>query len=1209
MKLDTNNKKRKKVHLLSTSAIASLIGVTVAAIYFLTPTSVSLEEKIASTQSPDVSLAYLKELEKTHPNDPMIPYLKAKIYYEKGNYNEVMRLLAPQIVDDPKGRSIDTYILFLKNKVALAGSIDNQDDVKTIEQIKSELDVFIHRDFSNEQLFEITDLCLAISDPKRAYQYLKKVENPSQKTKERLFNLALQNGLYEDAVFYKRQECLNNETLDNYKELFNLYLQASSPELYKNFIDTYKGSLRENPEFIKAQIDTANRLGLYDDSLDLLEKLCVIDSSEENLELLATACVSQGKLDKAALILQRIVSQNKSYEVVRRLHDIFMWQGDIENSQATSLMLLDLNPTYEDLTRGISESRSLADLENMSVFYHKMVEQDLVSPDLYNDCIDTIEKNDGTNKTIEVVLGLIKLDPKSDVLLGHKLRLYSYLNDYKTVGQTYFEIAKLRPVLPNEALYAADAFIMIGEDKQALKALTTVKNWQELDDNFVQEVATLAWTCDDRNLSLVAQNILLDRTSVVANSYFLVNSIGPVNKENLDKLIKFYEVNNDENVMLELLSYASTNSDYELLEKLIDLTKDKPLYVSDALLPYRANILMRQRDYVEANKIYTMMLKRNPHNIEAIDGLANIALITDDLPRARKLYKQYSSLFESNPNAWLVAANLADTLGFKIDSKYWFEKYLSNVKNLELSVLLSYASLVEESGYVDKAYKIRQYIAKQKTKELMELPDDEITLSSVVATLLSQDKARAVIERKLKDKQTDSLASIYIATLLDANEVKGVLYKRARTALSKATLTDTQEIVLAVRAKDKKKIEALLQKGVGISDANRYEALSRINRRLEAYRLATSTIGTHNKADDVVLRDRAAADSVNYSRSLQTLFTTVTKWGVRRYEEIYHAPYKLGQYTLNTSYQTSHAPSVLYTSKVEAEKRLQASVSLEKEKYTLIGSVDLADGAGNDRYGVKGELLYNLTERYSLGFAVGLNQHSTLSNMMMLLGKDNYAEASLSANPLGSVNISLTTRAHEYKTRFGENIGHGVDFEGTASYPLFLHDPSVNLYMSGVIQNNVLSDMDLNKSNAYNGTSLGSPFITDIRANQAASYTGDTAPPDTTAMDNYLNVLQNNYLNSASYISQKYRHLGFGVSIAHGMPQVPGPNVPSIRYVFDVMVGYNFGEQKVDSGIAMGVGTSLFNAQDELSLRTSFQTVDRQGDRAFNITLGYYSIF
>src|SRR5574344_3125144 len=112
MNLDTNNKKRKKVHLLSTSAIASLIGVTVAAIYFLTPTSLSLEEKIASTQSPDVSLAYLRELESTHPNDPMIPYLKAKIYYEKGNYNEVMRPLAPQIVDDPKGRSIDIYLLF-----------------------------------------------------------------------------------------------------------------------------------------------------------------------------------------------------------------------------------------------------------------------------------------------------------------------------------------------------------------------------------------------------------------------------------------------------------------------------------------------------------------------------------------------------------------------------------------------------------------------------------------------------------------------------------------------------------------------------------------------------------------------------------------------------------------------------------------------------------------------------------------------------------------------------------------------------------------------------------------------------------------------------------------------------------------------------------------------------------------------------------------
>ena len=168
----TNKKSSKNhIHLLSKTTIALLVTATAAAVYFLTPTSTSLEEKIAKAQSPEVSLAYLNELEKVHPNDPMLPYLRAKIYYDKGNYNEVMELLAPQIKEDPKKRSADTYILYIKTKIALAGSINNQSEEATLNEVRAEIKAFHVKDLNDEQLRELSDIALSMGMPDTAYEY------------------------------------------------------------------------------------------------------------------------------------------------------------------------------------------------------------------------------------------------------------------------------------------------------------------------------------------------------------------------------------------------------------------------------------------------------------------------------------------------------------------------------------------------------------------------------------------------------------------------------------------------------------------------------------------------------------------------------------------------------------------------------------------------------------------------------------------------------------------------------------------------------------------------------------------------------------------------------------------------------------------------------------------------------------------------------
>ena len=172
-----NDNKRKQTRLLNKTTVALLAVGAAGAVYVLSPSQTSLEKKISDTNSPEVSLNYLQELERINPDDPMIPYLKAKLLYEKGNYNEVMELLDPEIKEDPDHSALDTFILYLKTRVAMADSIDNKSREQVIAETKAELDALKNRNFTAEQIREIVKICNIISDANRAYDYIIKIED------------------------------------------------------------------------------------------------------------------------------------------------------------------------------------------------------------------------------------------------------------------------------------------------------------------------------------------------------------------------------------------------------------------------------------------------------------------------------------------------------------------------------------------------------------------------------------------------------------------------------------------------------------------------------------------------------------------------------------------------------------------------------------------------------------------------------------------------------------------------------------------------------------------------------------------------------------------------------------------------------------------------------------------------------------------------
>lgn len=1180
-----NNKdnNRKQTRLLNKTTVALLAAGAAGAVYVLSPSLTALEKKISDTNSPEVSLTYLQELERINPDDPMIPYLKAKLLYEKGNYNEVMDLLDPEIKEDPDHSALDTFILYLKTRIAMSDSIDNKSKEQVITEVKAELDALVNRNFSPEQIHEIVNICYQIFDANRAYDYIIKIEDPDYKTLNEIYSLALQSGHYDKALEIRKSLFLHNETEEGYKELFKLYVEAFDKNLFASFLKEYDGKFKDDINFIKAEIDTANKLGLFDESAVLLETLCQKEPTYENLMKLVETSVSKQDLDKAKDVLEKLYAsdehQDHKPEIARKLHDVYTWQSDIENSQRLSLELLNFDPTKEELEQGIAESSALADMEKMGIFYDASFEKGLVAEDDYDDFVDVMEKAYGSEKALSAVDSLLEKSPKNEVLLGHKLRLTSYVQDYPQVVKAYESLRTVRVPTSQEALYAANAYVMLGEDKKALTALTSVKNWNEENDDYMIMVSSLAWSCDDDSIGRYSQNILLDRNSSDANTYQLLNSIGPIDENNLDKLIAYYEKKKDFAIASELLTYSNEKGNYELMQKLLKVVEknDPASFRSNAVLSYRAVLSMHERDYEQAKGIYEKMLKNDSSNIEAIEGLCNLALLNGDKKEAESLYKKYRSKFITNPNAWQIAASLASELGYGNEAKAWYEQYLSTVSEPSAVDLLSYASVLEDLGYTDKAYKLRRFVVETKTKDLLSLDDNNVTLASIISTFVSKDKGEAVLRKELESTQSQALVSQFISTLIDRNDIKSAIYFRKRSSLAQYALSDSQELLLAVRTKDKAKIKDLLERGVGIKEPERYDALEKLTKRLEAYQLAKRTVEVSpDKSVNNSLRSQMAADNNSMSRSLMAVYNSQPKWGVHSYTVSYHAPYSLGQLSLATVYQRSKAPDDMAIDKLKSEKRVIGSVSYETEKHDFTLTADLADGAADPRYGVKLDYLFRLDERYSVSLTGALNQHSTLSHMMTVLGKDNYAQMSIGANPWGREYFVFTSRYHKYKSRYDENLGSGYDLEAMAMTPVFSSDPTVYGYVAGLYQNNHISDDPLNKTNKLNG-SLDNENINSIG-------------PD-------------------SYISEQYKHLALGIATNHGEPGVPGPSVPSPRFIFDAFTGYNFTEKKMDAGISAGVGVSLFKAQDELFLMSSLQTADRQGNKSVVITVGYSMVF
>lgn len=1164
----TNTKKKPRLRLLNKLTLVVLIITSLWALWLVAPTKMMLIQLIERSSSPEVSLAFLQQLHHGSPKNVEVIKLLAINYKKLDEYEKANKLLT-SILTTEEGETnweaLDLYLTVLWEQHSQGSSEGKVHAEKTILALLNTTeripDPLVARQFA--------DVAMQLSMPKRAFNYLYPHRAHNTSNYQELIDLALQSEDYDSAVAIQTERFHQFENLEQANTLFRLLLSGNRPKASKEFLFQYAGELSQNTEFLSSAIRHSSQIGNLDVVLNLSHRLLAIAPSAERYSQTATVAVALGKLETAKQLLNRAIESKPNSADLSLLHQIYRWQGDIENAQNTSIALISLSPEEAYIRDGIEESRALGDIYHEGVLYHQLAEQNLIKPNEYTQWLFAVENGTGTRAAQKGILRLAAKRPKDAELISQAERLYSYQSNHDAVIAQWKKLVTLRAPNQQEALLAADAYIMTRQPEMALRSLISPPNWRDADADYLESIASLAWETGNKEIAASSQELLAAHSSNNLDVYRYIQLKSPMNSKQIAEVVELYKRTNKPELILAAIRATYDANDAEQLETLLSLAVSNPQLVDNLdVVNYQAQLAIMQRKPQQARSLFERILTRDPTNAAAANNLIWLALQESNRDALERLYQKYKKPLAEQRDLWLAFASASQFLGNYQEANGWYRQILLQEDGADLSTLLNYASLLDQQENAEAAYQIRRYIVEQKTEQLLALDDDQLSFRELVSIFMGERFAYSMIENKALSTPTANRTIELFGHYLANNQGDRILLWQQKSALGKYTLPEWQQLALAIQKKDKQAINHLLENAINVPVTDQNAALQMVGKHQQAWEQGQSQIGKiSNKQTENQLKRSHVAQHPNKTHGIRSQVTNISQWDVTRYSLDYYAPHQYGYWRLGTDYQQSDAPQKLTGASIDDEFRLRAKYAYQTDDSLWVFGVDLADGLGDQRFGINGEYQTNWRDYFSIGARFGLNNHIEASELLNIAGEDDYIGLNFSYQPTSRESLALQVNYHNVSTRFDDDIGKGWDINLRASEQLFFADPAWQIYGDVTLQNIDLDNDDLSGINSW--------------------YKGSTP------------------LVSGDFIEDKYQRIAIGQRFWHGDPGQPGATAPSPRYWLDSSVGYNVEESRADLTLSAGLGWRVIG-NDELYLTTNWQSQDRNGDSSLNITFGYY---
>ncbi|RJX75155.1 hypothetical protein DZ860_00250 [Vibrio sinensis] len=1184
MSKQSAKKNKAKVRLLNKFTLTLLVLSSLSVLWFVAPSSSVLIQLIERSSSPEVSLAFLKQLSEFNPKNREISKQIANNHIQLGQLDDAIEILESLLPRESKENNtsekewetLEIYLSALLAKAHQSNSNTTQKSTDKLLALFDEVETIPDPDLARK----FADAAIAFSLPNKGLQYLRPHSHSGITDNQELISLALQSEDYATAIALRLEAFHRTEEIPQALALFDLFVLINKPDISRSFIAEYQGKLAYDPEFLRASIQHATKLGNLDTALKQSEKLLSIEPSASLYRQTAKLAIATNDLSLATELYLEAIKLEGEKRDYQALHTLYRWQENPREAQAVSIDLLSQPfteaPTEKQLRNGVEDSQALSDINYESVFYDALALSNFIQPNEYQLWLNAIEKAKGTDSALDNVTTLANLRPDDSQLISHKMRLHHYQHNNLAVIAQWRNLVALRPPTHTEALMASDAFIFEHQPKLALGALTTPKDWLDTNSLYLNRVARLAWETNNRDMAIRSFEELATRHDHPLDLHRYFHVLSPQDNQRHRKLLALYDETGNDQILLMLIQSTLQEQDHEqsikALSQLLQRAEKQPSITNSFdVMNARVHLELLRGNNQKANTLLEEILKRFPAEPSTVNQLFWLAIEDNDTPRLEQLYQTYKLPLADNSSVWLAFAGANQQMGNIEHALLWYQQLLNHTDSPDPSILLNYANLLEQNGELDKAYQLRRYVLKEKRTALLAMKGGDVSYRALIGLFTAPHFALAMIEEKATQvpspERTTELYSHYLAN----NHTDRLLFWHQRTALNQYPLPDWQRLSLALKQNDLETIEQLLEQSLNLATEDKYVALQKLGRNQDAWEEGEKKLGTtSNKAKEAQLRRLHAQQNPSKNHSIRGQALSISHWDIDRYSLDYYAPHKNGFWRLGNDVQLSGAPDSLSHTTIDDEYRLRGLYHHQLPNHSLEIGFDIAQGVGDQRLGFTGNYHITIGDAWLLRFNLGLNSHIEASDLLTIAGQDNTFGIQTIYQPTTRESLSLRVNYHDLETRFGDAIGQGWDMNFRLTEQLFFNDPAWQAYLDLS-----LHQIDLNSQPLFG-------------INQWA-HSGDT-------------------ITSDDFIAQQYQRIAIGQQISHGIPGQPGANVPAVRYWLDTSIGYNIVNEEPDIAISVGVGIPILGS-DELYFTTRWQSQDRNGNEALQLSLGYYYSF
>jgi tetratricopeptide (TPR) repeat protein len=309
------------------------------------------------------------------------------------------------------------------------------------------------------------------------------------------------------------------------------------------------------------------RLAMFDDAMEMLEKIPEQGRSVEALFAVGRVSMAQGDVEKAQKFME-LAAAEKTHDpnILNSLVAIYESQGELESGLNLLQEALEANPDSADLwhVSGLSQIRQ-KNLQEAQSAFEKAIELDPGRVESYNQLARLYASSGKLNRALEQYRRASEQEPDNATIRHFLGVLYEMTGDPKKASEQY-EVALQKDSNLAEAKNNL-AYMMAEEDRDLDRALKLAQEAKAGMPDSASAADTLGWVLYKRGVHSAAIGYLREAVTVAGGED---TAIGEIRLH----LSKAYEATGDNDKALETLQEAL--GDVDKLRESGKLAKDGP---------------------------------------------------------------------------------------------------------------------------------------------------------------------------------------------------------------------------------------------------------------------------------------------------------------------------------------------------------------------------------------------------------------------------------------------------------------------------------------------------------------------------------------------------------------------------------------------------------------------------------------------------------